>query len=114
MVAAVLTVVFISGKDVSAVEFYGCPGNPVICEQSNDSGYGDVEIDRCDPVVSVRCEFTAELAQFAPVLEIVIEVFALFERDNLCDVLKEQREGTPGTYDTQCHIVLIQHEHVAI
>lgn len=64
--------------------------------------------------MSVRLEMAPELADLAPALEIIVGVFALFERDDLSEVPEQQGKGTPGPHDANRHIVLVEHKDVAV
>lgn len=43
--SAVLTVVFVTGEDISAIELYIISRQPVVEQESNDSRHGNMEID---------------------------------------------------------------------
>jgi len=57
--------------------------------------------------VAVGIESSFEFTDFAPAIEIIIGVGALFVRYDLCEVAEEQRKRPFYPYNADCHIVLI-------
>ena len=70
--AAILTSVFVTGEDITPVEFHLVPRQAVVKQQPDDSRHGDIEIHCRDPIVPVRLEIPPEMADLAPALEIII------------------------------------------
>jgi len=64
--------------------------------------------------VAVRLELSAKLAYFAPALEIVVGIPAFLERNHLGKPAKQQRKRSPGSYDADGHIMLVEHKHVTV
>lgn len=57
---------------------------------------------------------TPELADLTPALEIIVGVLALLKGNDLGEISEQQGECTPYSYDANRHIVLVQHENVAV
>lgn len=112
--AAVLTVIMVAGKEISAVEFDGFIGNSIIGQQPNHPRHDKVEIDRGNPVVLVSLKASANLADFFPALEIVIGIRTIIAGDNLGMITEKKGKRSPGADDTQCHEVFVQHKHSTI
>jgi len=105
--AAVLTPVSIASKDVSAVKFYLVSRQTVVEQQPDNPGHGNMEIDGRYPVVAVRLKMAPKLADLAPALEIIVGISALFERNDLSKLTKQQRECPSGTHYADSHIMLV-------
>ncbi len=64
--------------------------------------------------MAIRLKLSAELTYLAPAIEIVIVIFAFFERDHLCEAAEQQRKCASGSDDADGHIMLIEHKHVTV
>jgi hypothetical protein len=59
-------------------------------------------------------ELAPELTDLTPTGEIVVGVGALLQGNNLRQVAAEQRKGSLGPDDTDSHVVLVEHQDVAV
>jgi hypothetical protein len=64
--------------------------------------------------VPVRLESAPELADLAPVVEIVIGISALLERNNLGEIAEQQGKGTPDADYADRHVVPVEHKNVTV
>jgi hypothetical protein len=55
-----------------------------------------------------------ELAYLTPALEVIVGIFALLKRDDLCKVAKEQRESPSGSDYSDGHIMLVEDKHITV
>lgn len=114
LLAAVLAAVAVAGEDVSTVELDLLFGQAIVEQEPHDSRHGDIEADGADPIVGVRLELPAELADFNPGLEIVTQVVAVLDVDDLGELAEEQRKCFLGVGDADGEIVFVEHQYVAI
>ncbi len=64
--------------------------------------------------MSIRLKTALEFAYIAPALEIIVGIVALFKRDDLGELAKEQREGPFGPDDADSHVMFVQDKNVAV
>jgi len=112
--AAILAPVLVAGKDIAAIELHIAGRQPVIKQQPNDPRHRDIEIYRGYPIVPIRLEMTAESANLAPTRKIIIGILTLLQRDDFRQVTKQQGKGTPGPYDADSHVMLVEHQDITI
>ena len=73
-----------------------------------------MEIDRGDPVVSVRLEMSPELANPAPAFEVIVGVFALLKGNDLGKVATQERKSSSGADYADSHIVFVEDKDIAV
>jgi len=112
--SAVLAVVFIASEDISAVEFHIALRQPVIKKKPDNTRHSYMEINRRNPVVTVRLEVALEPADIAPAFEIMVRIYAFIDGYYFRKLAKKQRERPPCPHDSDRHIMLVQHKNVAV
>src|SRR5262245_49910553 len=109
---AVLALVVVAGKDVSAIELYRLLRHLVVVEEPDDARHLNLARRRAHPIVLLLAEvLAAKLAQLSPGDEVVGGVLALLEADDLSELLDQQAEGPSSRDDGDGHEHLVQDEH---
>src|SRR5262249_36729065 len=95
LLAAVLALVIVAGKDIAPVELYRLLRQLVVAEQANDPRRLNLAIDGSNPVVVFLAEVTsAVFAHLAPGGEVVGREVTVLQVHHLGQVLAQQRKGT--------------------
>ena len=79
--AAVLASVLVAGENIPTIELHLRPRQPIVKKKPNNPGHRDIKIHRRYPVVPVRLELAAKLADLAPALKIIVGIAAIFQAD---------------------------------
>ncbi len=113
---AVLAAVVITQEHIAAAKLHGVCGNAVVVQQADDAGDLNNEVDRPDPVFVGRTIVNriTKLANFAPRVEIVGHVGAVFDVDNLRDLLTKEAECSSSRDNMHWHIHAVQDENTRV
>ena len=79
----VLALVVIAGKKILAVEADGALGELVVTSQTHDAWHLNFEVDRLQVIFAGLFFQSENLADLAPIVEIIVRVLAIFNRDDL-------------------------------
>ena len=87
----VLAAMFVSQKDILAVELHGVAWNSIVPEQTDHAGDFDLKADRLNPVFVgfTQTEFELELGVFHPSVEVETGIVPLFDLDHFSQTLAE-------------------------
>lgn len=114
MMAAVLTAVAIAREDVAAVEFYALLREAVVAEESDDARDGKVHAHGADPLMLIGFELAAEEGEFGPGVEVVVDVLAVLDGDDLGEFLSQEAEGAANGDDADGEVESVEDEDLGV
>ena len=113
---AILAAVLVAQKDVAAVELDDVFRKQIVPQQPDHARNLNRKIHRADPVLVLLGTFDARLPQadLAPALEVIRNVRAVLDVDDLGQVLEQQTESPPHRHDLNGHIQPVQDQHTRL
>lgn len=113
--AAVLTLIMVTGENISPVEFHRLFRQSVVTHETNDPRHLNFRIDSTDPVIFLLSEeSSAVLADFAPGGEVIGCELAVFMADHFGQVLTEQAECSPDRDNVDSHEQFVQNKDAGV
>ena len=115
LLATVLALVVVAGKNVPAVELHGLSGKAIVVHQSNHTGYLNLAGYRANPVIIfLPKKLGSVFTDFTPGGKVIGRVLAIFHAYHFCQFLDQQNERPAHGNNLHSHEHFVQDQHTGI